>query len=266
MATLSVPTQLAWIRQVLDGPIVLLKGPEVAVRYPDPAVRPFGDLDLLVPDADQAHQSLIEAGCVEVTAARPHHRPGLRSPNSLLLIEIHERPNGPKWSKVRTDELFATAVPSALSVEGIMTVLPAQHAVLLAAHSWHHEPFRRLIDLIDIAAMSEGQDTTELQELANRWGVGRVWKITQLAIDAFCAGEPPQAGMCRILGNHFWEVRERTRGETRLALKTVDLWAPMSLIAAQEIVKKIVLAPPGVARQVHRLKAMRDLQQSKPAQ
>lgn len=240
MATLSVPSQLAWIRDLLDGPIVLLKGPEVAARYPDPALRPFGDLDLLVANADEAQQRLIAAGCIEISEKRPHHFPTLQCPGSLLSIEIHERPNGPDWATIPTEELFATAVPSTLAVDGIMTVSPAQHAVLLAAHSWHHEPFRRLIDLLDIAAMSQDSTSDELDDLAKRWGLSRIWKITNCAIDAISAGEPPRASVCRFLGSHLWEARERSPVEIGIALHAIPFWAPFTPQGMRHMMKQFL--------------------------
>lgn len=49
----------------VSGPIMLMKGPEVALRYPDPALRPFGDLDLLVQDAELAPPEFVELQRIE---------------------------------------------------------------------------------------------------------------------------------------------------------------------------------------------------------
>ena len=46
--------------------LILMKGPEAAARYPDPALRPFCDLDFLVDDPAAAHRALMAAGFVEV--------------------------------------------------------------------------------------------------------------------------------------------------------------------------------------------------------
>lgn len=244
MATLALPSQLAWIREVLEGPVILLKGPEVAARYPDPMLRPFGDLDLLVPDPDDAQRRLIAAGCVEASEAEPQHRPGLQCPGWLLQIEVHERPNAPRWTTIPVDDLFARAVPSALPAEGFLTVHPAHHAVLLAIHSWHHEPLRRVLDLVDIAAMSEGQDPEELRAIAEEWGVGRVWNMTQCAIEAVRSGEPPRARVGRRLGAHLWMLRQPTWLEVRIARLVAVFWAPLSLLGAREMVKSVFITSP----------------------
>ena len=50
MIGLAVPALLARVRDAYEGRIILLKGPEVALRYTDPARRGFIDLDLFVED------------------------------------------------------------------------------------------------------------------------------------------------------------------------------------------------------------------------
>ncbi len=50
--------------------LILMKGPEAAARYPDPALRPFCDLDFLVDDPAAAHRALMASGFVEV--GEPH--------------------------------------------------------------------------------------------------------------------------------------------------------------------------------------------------
>src|SRR5918999_4771530 len=59
---LVAPAVLRRIRSAYDGDILLLKGPEVAIAYPDAALRPYGDLDLLVSDAHAAQRALTAAG------------------------------------------------------------------------------------------------------------------------------------------------------------------------------------------------------------
>ena len=114
---------------------------------------------------------------------------------------------------------------------------PAQQAVLLAAHSWNHEPFRRLIDLVDIAAMTEELDPVGLQELAERWALGRVWRSTTRAIEAFRNEESPRPWADRLVGHHLWTVRERTVIERRLTRWAGGFWAP----TPSQVIRSIVL-------------------------
>lgn len=226
MASLAVPSLLAQIRDVLDRPMLLMKGPEVAALYPDATLRPYCDLDLLVRDADTSHRRLVAAGWEEISDGVSHHHPALRSPDSMLLLEIHTRPNGPSWTTAHIDELFSSAVPTALAVDGVQTLSPAHHAVLLAAHSWQHEPFRRLLDLIDVAVMSEKVDASVLERTAQQWGLSSVWRATTLAIDALLGEESTAPVVDYMMTGHCRQLRERSVLESRLACWIAGFWAP----------------------------------------
>src|SRR5581483_3888566 len=62
MRVLAVEHLLRRIREVCDGQLVLMKGYEIALRYPDAVQRPFGDIDLLAPDPWRAYGQLRAAG------------------------------------------------------------------------------------------------------------------------------------------------------------------------------------------------------------
>ena len=78
--------------------MILFKGMEVAARYPDPALRVFHDLDILVPDSAAAQARLIAAGFEEVGEPEIyediHHLRPLRSPGLPIVVEVH---HAPKW-------------------------------------------------------------------------------------------------------------------------------------------------------------------------
>ena len=226
MANLAVPAQLAQIRDVLDGEILVMKGPEVASYYPEPSLRPYRDLDILVHNAENAHSSLVRAGWEAVSQARAHHPPELLLPGTSVSVEIHGTPNWPWWTSADTRELFEHAVPSTLDVAGIQTLCPAHHAVLLAAHSWQHEPIRRLVDVIDVALLAQDLDGDMLEHLAGRWGLKRVWKTTTSAIHALLLEEQSLSPARRLLIRHCQELRQRTDLESRLAYLAAGLWAP----------------------------------------
>ena len=229
IATLAVPALLARVRAALDGPIVLLKGPEVAARYPDSALRPLGDLDLLVPDAASAERALREAGFKpaegERTAARQPHQPPLRWPTSPLRVELHHALPVPQWSTPpRAEQLVAAAVPAAVG-DGILTLPAAHHALLLAGHAWvHYGPRSRLRDLIDVAVMADGLDPAELASLARSWGLPRVWLATTRAVDALC--DAPGAESAARAQWPRGALREQTVAEAHLGRWLGALWAP----------------------------------------
>ncbi len=214
VAVLVAPEILGRIRRACSGPIVLHKGPEVGLSYPSPVLRPFIDLDLLVPDVARAQRALLAAGFVEVGSAdvyasAPHGLP-LQWPGLPLLVEMHGSPNWPSWiSRRPAPELIEAAVPSRLGVDGISTLAPEHHVLTLAAHAWAHGPLSRVGDLVDVTVLSGGLDHEELDAIASRWGLRRLWRTTLEAADAvlFDAGLP---WLLRPWARNLLDVRERT--------------------------------------------------------
>jgi hypothetical protein len=179
----------------------------------------MGDLDLLVPDAVAAERTLRAAGWVPAeqggTVARPQHRPPLRWPTSPLPIELHHELPVPPWATPPPPSaVIATAVRSAVPVDGLSSLPPSSHALLLAAHAWlHYGPRPRVRDLIDVAVMAEGLDPDEQGRLARTWGLDRVWTFTMRALVALDA----------LPGR---DLREVSLGGEHLARWAGALWAP----------------------------------------
>lgn len=227
------------VREACDGPILLLKGPETAAYYPDPSTRPFRDLDLLVPDAAAAQRSLLAAG-FELTGDERlyrgiHHLRPVVHPELPLLIEVHERP---KWVKglsaPAVDGLVAAGVPSATGVEGIQTLPPAHHALLVAAHSWAHVPLRRLLDLVDVAATAQHADPRELRRLARAWGMTKLWRTTDRSVEALlCGGRAPMP--LRTWARNLPSARERTVLESHVERTFASFWALPPQRAVSEV-------------------------------
>jgi hypothetical protein len=218
---LTAPVVLERARRAYDGTILLMKGPEIAARYPDALLRPFKDLDLLVDDAEQAQSALLAAGFRPVGNPSlyegiQHLRP-LVLPGLPVLIELHSRP---KWverlAPPPAAELFSVATGGALGVDGVLTLPAGHHAILLAAHGWAHEPLRHLRDVIDVAAMAQEVERAELQRLAKAWQIDRVWETTMTAAEAVLFGKTPPWAV-RIWARNLERVRERTVLENHLA-------------------------------------------------
>jgi hypothetical protein len=226
--SLIVPLVLRRVLAAVDGPVVLMKGLEIAERYQDPLTRPYRDIDLLVEDAQAAWNAMVEAG-FEPTGDPElyigiHHLRPLVLPNLPLVVEVHHQPKWLEGVAPPTAELLRTAVPSATGIPGLLTLEPARHAVVLAVHAWAHVPLSRLGRLIDVAAMLQGVDRGETAAIARAWGVERLWRVTQATIDSLVGQRPrPLAG--RIWARHLWSVRERTVLERHL-----ERWlAPFSM-------------------------------------
>lgn len=58
---LATPYVLTRVRNAYDGQLIVMKGPEAAGRYPDPATRPYADLDILADDPEAAQKAWARA-------------------------------------------------------------------------------------------------------------------------------------------------------------------------------------------------------------
>jgi hypothetical protein len=229
ITSMTAPMVLERVRAAYDGPAIVLKGPEVAARYPAAELRGYGDIDLLVPDAEAAHQALLAAGFELVGDPALyldiHHLRPLLASGMPLPVEVHSRP---KWldraSPPANEELFEAAVPGSLGLDGMLTLPREHHAVLLAVHSWAHEPLRRLRDLIDVAAMAEGADPQEIRRLARAWGVERLWLTTRAAAEALL-GDRPMPWALRLWAQNLRTASERTVLQQHVERWLSDFWA-----------------------------------------
>jgi Uncharacterised nucleotidyltransferase len=262
---LVAPMILERARAAYDGPMVLMKGLEVAALYPDPALRPFQDLDLLVGNAAEAHRALISAGFQPVAkpdayyADRHHLRP-LCWPALPLVVEIHKRPEWPTWAAPpATEDLLSASIPASVSVDGLQTLAPSHHALVLAAHSWAEAPLRRALDLVDIVAVSAGENRDELGRLARRWDIGGVWETMRAAADALLF-EAPAPWSMRLWARDLLCVRDRTVLENHVGRLASTFWAlppRRALRASTQALVQEVRPAPGESRSAKLARARR---------
>jgi Uncharacterised nucleotidyltransferase len=233
--TIVVPAVLEQIRRAYGRTIVLMKGPEAASYYPDPALRPFRDLDLLVPDADEAQQELLAAGFVTAGSPEPyvdlHHLQPLQWPGAPLLIEVHDRPKWPAGLPLPSRaELLASAVAGSTGVPGILAPAPELHAMVIAAHSWAHAPLGRLVHLVDLKAVTATLDRHVLDQTAASLGMRRVWRASIGAADALF-DDGPSTWPLRLWARNLPAAREPTVLESHLG-RWLPPWLALSPRAA----------------------------------
>lgn len=217
-AHLVAPALLARARAAYDGRLALVKGPEVALRYPGRARR-FGDLDLLPDDAEAAQAALLAAGfrlqdrdwppVGYDEQRRPHyHLHPLEWPGLALRIEVHKRVKWPKGLEPpRTAEILEAAVPSSLGIDGLLVPDPLHHAVLLASHAWGEVAMRHLRELLDVAVFVADDDRDELARVAGRWGFGRGWNTTVAVGDWLLRGGPEPLAV-RVWARYLRSLRD----------------------------------------------------------
>jgi hypothetical protein len=233
---LCTPVLLQRIRGSLDAPLILMKGPELADRYPEES-RSFGDIDLLVPDPASAQRALIDVGFVEVDDPELyldiHHLRPLMWRSLPLKVELHKHPKWPDgFDPPPFEELLAAAGP-ARSHSEYLTLSPAHHAIAVAAHAWAHVPLRSLRDFIDVAVLARGLDRREAQAVADRWGIGKIWRTTIEVTDALFEPGAKRSIPLRLWGRHLREVRDRTVAEAHLEQMLSPFWAMPARRAAR---------------------------------
>ena len=177
MANLIAPSVLDRARDAYEGPMLVLKGPEVSALYPGRA-RMLVDLDLLVADAPAAWKSLLAVGFepadrLERVLPSFYHLNPIELPGFPLPIELHKSAKWPAGLRPPPNEvLFEAAVPASVEVEGLLTPAPAHHTLLLAGHAWAERPLERFRDLIDVALMADGIDLARARANCGRMAVG----------------------------------------------------------------------------------------------
>jgi hypothetical protein len=252
MAVLTAIPLLRRIRDLADGPLVLVKGAEVASLYPGRA-RSFSDLDLFAVQGHALHESLKAAGFSEVKGQEMaddyRHLPTLEAPRLWLKVEIHTKPIVPdRVPPPPLEEVVEASIPSALGVEGISAPHPVHHALMLAAHGWDdYEPLSTLRDLIDVAAVSQHASDAELARTARAWGVEGIWRTTHDVANALFAGGRQTAAL-RLLGRHLPDVRERTVLDNHLQRWLHPYWElpfHQALLATPETIRAELFPEPG---------------------
>lgn len=211
---LAASVHLERARAAVDGPLLVVKGPEVAARYPDAAMRIYRDLDLVAPDPAAAQRALVAAGYQEVGdpvyyAVAPHLLP-LAWPGLPLELEVHARPNWPRRLRPPSaPELLEGARPASVGVDGLLAPAPERHALLLAAHAWTHGPLLRARDLLDVGLLAAEADRAEADRLARSWGMEKLWCATLALVGALFLEEPPPRAL-RGWASNLAVLDERT--------------------------------------------------------
>lgn len=186
---------------------IVLKGPAVALRYPDPALRPYADVDLLVPESelDPWGAALVRLGfrgpdADQARAARllHHHLVYYRD---AIPVELHWRLFAAREARALDHAALAAESAPDARMGGLLVPSLAAQLVVLGVHLAHHSlDDRKLMWLLDLITLGEADAVERARSQADRWGVG--WALEAALHDAQI-----------LLGEERWGARpERLRG------------------------------------------------------
>ena len=227
--SLAVPGLLQRLAAAADEPVVVFKGACLAASYPDPALRPFRDIDVIAADAESVHRRLRAAGFVELGSAsyydRLHHLVPLALPQLPLVVEVHRRPEWVSWSNPPSASwIIERGSPAPFGNDRILFPHPADHALLVAAHSWATLPLRRLLDLLDISLLTTGAGHATVFELAREWELERVWRCMIGVADALL-GTASTPFALRTWGRNLRTARDLNVIEAHVRRLASPFWA-----------------------------------------
>ena len=193
--SLFVEQKLLRVRRAFENakiPIVVLKGPAIAhTAYPDPAWRPFGDIDVLVPTADWSHACDLLGG-LGYGRDVPEPLPGfdtrfgkaaMWTNDDRIEVDVHRTlvvgPHGlwadPAEVMERTTSL-SLGGQSLLRLDDTAMLL---HACMHAVLGWWPPLWWTLRDVAQLA-WSGRVDAGDLMTLTTRW---RLHAVVELALE-----------------------------------------------------------------------------------
>lgn len=202
-----------------DVDVIVLKGPAFAHRfYPDPSLRPFGDLDLLVRTDDLARAgTVLERMGFARTLPEPHAGFDRRFGTGTIYrtaggieIDLHRTlVIGPFGLWIQPDELFDATEELTIggrSLRRLDDTAAFMHACVHAALGALPPLLMPLRDVVQIASIGR-PDWDRVRALAKRWRLGPVvGHALGAASDLLGARLPSQASSIR---DDAWPRRER---------------------------------------------------------
>jgi hypothetical protein len=214
VAWLQTEELLRELHSILQRPLLVLKGIEVAKHYPEPGWRRLRDLDVLVEDPAAAQDALVAAGWrlkptpgflrdprgdTSLHQLCPIERPGFSLP-----VELHRRPNGPTWSSMPDfSGLFDRATPRAQGIDGAWSLSVEDQAIVVLGHSCARQPFEQFSQIIDFALLSASSSREALVELARRARLERLLSVAEQTVESLLLGSAPEPLVTRLFSSHL---------------------------------------------------------------
>lgn len=172
--------QLAEVLGALDAaevPALVLKGATVAAFYPDPALRRYGDLDLLLwqEDLPRAEEVLFGLGYAYIKPKawwlrQFQHLPPLEKGSGGIHVELHWRLDWEQEAgQLPMRDLWARAVPWTIGGQSAHCLDPVDTVLHLCRHAVvQHRARLGLRPLCDLAQVTAEWDLAVWEELVDR--------------------------------------------------------------------------------------------------
>jgi hypothetical protein len=188
----------------LDIATLVTKGPALSVRcYGDPGIRQYGDIDLIVRDADMQRvtEAMIARGYapkVPLSAIKASKFPGeyaFRKPATDLLVEFHtERTFRYHPRRLSIERLFARCSFVMIDGRAVPALSIEDELVLICIHGAKHF-WERLMWIADVAALisRNAVDWVRAGAAAHEVGAEKILRLgLRLAMDVAGAALPEQ--------------------------------------------------------------------------
>ena len=242
--------QLATVLGALSAaevPAVVVKGAALGAYYPDQALRPYSDIDIMVLDAqlDVAEEALSSLGYKRFASEgwwldHLHHLPPMVSEGEGLRVELHWGLDYQEGAgRLPADDLWARAVPWTVHGEPALRLDEVDAALHLCRHAVvQHRVYGAFRYLCDLAQLTEGWGQGEWEVLGRRaldYGLARpVYLMLVLAEQALNLTIPMEVVSILSPSGGVQEPEELTR---RLLGADADTSVRVSLGAVQAVME-----------------------------
>jgi hypothetical protein len=189
--------------------VIALKGVHLAtVVYRNIALRPMGDIDLLVKQTDllRVQEILVEQGYIaskeEIGCSRTHLPPYKKKDS--LNVEIHFHIVGPPFSlRVDVEKLWVSAQVRSIQGIEVLTLCPEDLLLHLCMHAGFHHGFdngiRPLFDISHtIEHYAEELDWEQLLDRSKEWGVSKCVYLSLFLAKRFAGASIPGQVMKKL--------------------------------------------------------------------
>jgi hypothetical protein len=221
LAARELPAVASAVESAISAPAIVLKGPAISDRlYPDPGLRPYGDLDLMVDrdSLEDAKRALSAIGYEE----RVEYRPGFAATHGHTLdlarslgrrqihVEVHWRVSDDALGEALSHAALARGAEEVSGIPGAAFPSLPDQLLVCALHLMSHRE-KRLAWLEDIRrlqlAAGEGEwdaGFRRAQDLGLLWVLNRALDYVEryLAVTfarPIGAGEAPAFGPVRAM-------------------------------------------------------------------